>query len=304
MAESQFKEGKHSPLQPGHAIPVSHQEFPGKEHEMPLQAQYDKLPTEGGGYQRYKAAGKLDGKKALITGGDSGIGRATAVLFAMEGADSFLVYLPDEEKDARETKQIVEARGRRCWLMATDLSRRENCKQAVDQALRQTGGIDVLFNNAAYQNMTDDIHSLSEDQWVRTFDTNIHPFFYLSKYALPHMGRGSAVVNNASVNAYTGRPDLLDYTASKGAVVAFMRGLSNQFVGRGVRVNAVAPGPVWIPLVPATMTAAAQRDFTSPMGRPAQPSEVAACVVFLAAPASSAISGQTIHCNGGVVVNG
>ncbi|KAL7627790.1 hypothetical protein AAE478_001985 [Parahypoxylon ruwenzoriense] len=296
MSDSQFQQG--------HSVPVTHQEFPGKEHKLPLQAQYDTLPTDAGGYQKYKAAGKLEGKKALITGGDSGIGRAAAVLFALEGADSFIVYLPDEEKDALETKRMVESRGAKCHLMAADLTDRENCRKVVDEALGQMGGIDILFNNAAYQMMTKDIHELSEDQWLHTFNTNIHPMFYLSKYALPHMRRGSSIINNASINAYVGRPDLLDYTSSKGAIVSFTRGLSNQFVDKGIRVNAVAPGPVWTPLIPATMTYEAQKSFTSPMGRPAQPSEVAACVVFLAAPDSSAISGQTIHCNGGSVVNG
>ncbi|KAI0830967.1 NAD(P)-binding protein [Hypoxylon sp. FL0890] len=296
MSDSQF--------QPGHSVPVTHQEFPGKEHKMPLQAQYDTLPTDEGGYQKYKAAGKLEGKKALITGGDSGIGRATAILFALEGADSFIVYLPDEEKDAQETKRMVESHGRKCYLLSTDLTNRDNCKKVVDEALKKLGRIDILFNNAAFQMVKSDIFELSEDQWIHTFNTNIHPYFYLAKYVLPHMKRGSTIINNASINAYIGRPDLLDYTSTKGAIVSFTRGLSNQFVGKGIRVNAVAPGPVWTPLIPATMDDEAQKSFTSPMGRPAQPSEIATCVVFLASADSSAISGQTIHCNGGTIVNG
>lgn len=295
MAE-QFKEG--------HQIPVTHQDFPGKEHKLPEQALYDALPTADGGIQKYKAAGKLEGKKAIITGGDSGIGRATAILFALEGADSFIVYLPDEEKDAQETKKLVESHGRKCHLLATDLTVRENSKKIVDEALKAMGAINILFNNAAYQMMTNDILDLSEDQWIHTFNTNIHPQFYLSKYALPHMKSGDTIINNASINAYIGRPDLLDYTSTKGAIVSFTRGLSNQFVGKGIRVNAVAPGPVWTPLIPATMTDEAQKQFTAPMGRPAQPSEIATCVVFLAAADSAAISGQTIHCNGGTIVNG
>ncbi|KAI1076727.1 NAD(P)-binding protein [Whalleya microplaca] len=293
-----------SQFEAGHTVPVTHQDFPGKERDMPIQAQYDTLPADDGGYQKYKAAGKLQDKKAIITGGDSGIGRATALLFAMEGADSFIVYLPDEEKDARETKRIVESHGRKCYLMSTDLTDGGNCKKVIDEAIKQMGGINILFNNAAYQMMKDNINDLSEDQWLHTFNTNIHPFFYLSKYALPHMSRGCTVINNASINAYIGRPDLLDYTSTKGAVVSFTRGLSNQFVDKGIRVNAVAPGPVWTPLIPATMNEEAQKSFTSPMGRPAQPSEIATCVVFLASPDSSAISGQTIHCNGGSIVNG
>lgn len=152
--------------------------------------------------------------------------------------------------------------------------------------------------------MTKDITDLSEDQWENTFATNIHPFFYLSKYAIPHLGRGSTIINNASINAYIGRPDLLDYTSAKGAIVSFTRGLSNQFCNKGIRVNAVAPGPVWTPLIPATMTEEAQENFTSPIGRPSQPSEIATCFVFLASTDSASISGQTLHPNGGVVVNG
>ncbi|KAI1369583.1 short chain dehydrogenase [Xylaria arbuscula] len=292
----QFKEG--------HSIPVTHQEFPGKEDKLPLEAQYDTLPTDEGGYQKYRAAGKLEGKKALITGGDSGIGRATAILFAMEGADSFIAYLPDEQKDAEETKKLVEANGRKCHLFATDLTSKDNCKKVVDEAVKAMGRVNILFNNAAYQMMINDINDLSEDQWIHTFNTNIHPYFYLAKYVLPQMQRGDTIINNASINAYIGRPDLLDYTSTKGAVVSFTRGLSNQFVSKGIRVNAVAPGPVWTPLIPSTMNEEAQKSFTSPMGRPSQPSEIATCIVFLAAKDSSSISGQTIHCNGGVIVNG
>lgn len=253
----------------------------------------------------YLAAGKLKGKNAIITGGDSGIGRATALLFAEEGADCLIAYLAEEEKDAQETKKNVEVRGQKCYLVATDLSKQENCKKLADEAINVFDGkIDILFNNAAFQMMVEDIKDLSEDQWVHTFNVNIHPMFYLSKYLLPHMKNGSTIINNASINAYIGRPDLLDYTSTKGAIISFTRGLSNQYLGKGVRVNAIAPGPVWTPLIPSTMNEKAQKEFTSPMGRPAQPSEIATCVVFLASADSSCISGQTIHCNGGVVVNG
>ncbi|KAI0150344.1 short chain dehydrogenase [Xylariaceae sp. FL1272] len=292
----QFKEG--------HTVPVTHQEFPGKEHKLPIQAQYDTLPDEKGGYQKYKAAGKLEGKKAVITGGDSGIGRASAILFAMEGADVMIAYLPDEEKDAQDTKKIVESHKRACHLFAADLTKRENCEKLIAEAVKAMGTINILFNNHAYQMMRKDIFELSEDQWLRTFNTNIHPFFYLSKYALKHMKHGDRIINNASINAYIGRPDLLDYTSTKGAIISFTRGLSNQFVDKGIRVNAVAPGPVWTPLIPATMNDEAQKAFTAPMGRPSQPSEIATCVVFLASPDSSSISGQAIHCNGGTIVNG
>jgi NAD(P)-dependent dehydrogenase (short-subunit alcohol dehydrogenase family) len=244
--------------------------------------QVDHLPTSDGGRELYKAAGKLKGKKALITGGDSGIGRSIAVLYAMEGADSFIAYLPEEEEDAQETVKLVEAKGQKCYTFATDLTERENCQKVVDEAVKQMGGIDILVNNHAYQMMVEDIKDLSEDQWVKTFNTNIHPFFYLSKYTLPHMKKGSTIINNASINAYVGRPDLLDYTSTKGAIVSFTRGLSNQYVGKGIRVNAVAPGPVWTPLIPATMNDEAIKQFTAPIGRPSQPSEIATCFVFLA----------------------
>jgi NAD(P)-dependent dehydrogenase (short-subunit alcohol dehydrogenase family) len=295
-----------SQFESGHKVPVTKQSFPGKETKMPSPTPlFDEIPTPDGGSQKYKAAGKLKGRKAIITGGDSGIGRATAILFAMEGADTLIAYLKEEEEDAQETKKRVEAYGQKCHLISTDLRDRENCKKVIDEAVNTFGGqIDILFNNAAFQNMVEDIKDLSEDQWINTFNTNIHPYFYLAKYALPHMKPGSTIINNASINAYTGRPDLLDYTSTKGAIVSFTRGLSNQQVGKGIRVNAVAPGPVWTPLIPATMTEDAQKQFTSPMGRPAQPSEVATCVVFLASTDSSAISGQTIHCNGGTVVSG
>lgn len=265
---------------------------------------FDRIPTGDGGSKLYQAAGKLKDKKAIITGGDSGIGRATAILFAMEGADLLIAYLPEEEDDAQETKRRVEAHGRTCHLVPTDLTSKDNCKKVIDAAVDKLGGIDILFNNHAYQMMVKDIKDLPEDQWLHTFNTNIHPFFYLSKYALPHMKAGATIINNASINAYIGRPDLLDYTSTKGAIVSFTRGLSNQYLARGIRVNAVAPGPVWTPLIPATMDDEAQKQFTSPMGRPAQPSEIATCLVFLASTDSSAISGQTIHCNGGVIVNG
>ncbi|PSR99425.1 hypothetical protein BD289DRAFT_424217 [Coniella lustricola] len=291
----------------GHTIPVTDQKFPGKEHDMPdPDPQRTFLPGNKEGEKvPYLAAGKLKGKKAVITGGDSGIGRASALLFAEEGADVLIAYLPDEEKDAQQTKKSVESRGRKCHLFSTDLAKQEGCKNLADEAIKVFDGhIDILFNNAAFQMMVENIKDLPEDQWVHTFNTNIHSMFYLSKYLLPHMSYGSTIINNASINAYIGRPDLLDYTSTKGAIISFTRGLSNQFVSKGIRVNAVAPGPVWTPLIPATMNEQAQKEFTSPMGRPAQPSEIATCVVFLASADSSCISGQTIHCNGGVVVNG
>ncbi|KAJ4294428.1 hypothetical protein N0V90_008118 [Kalmusia sp. IMI 367209] len=288
----------------GHTVPIQHQTVPGLEKNLNPAPQYDRLPTFDGGSEPYKAAGKLDGKRAIITGGDSGIGRSTAILYAMEGADVFIAYLPQEEEDAQETKKLVEGKGKKCFLHPTDLTDRENCKKLVDEAVKKMGGLDILVNNAAYQMMVEDIKDLKEDQWIHTFNTNIHPYFYLAKYSLPHMKPGSTIINNASINAYIGRPDLLDYTSTKGAIIAFTRGLSNQYVSKGIRVNAVAPGPVWTPLIPATMNDEAIKQFTAPMGRPSQPSEIATCFVFLASPDSSSISGQTLHPNGGTVVSG
>jgi NAD(P)-dependent dehydrogenase (short-subunit alcohol dehydrogenase family) len=212
--------------------------------------------------------------------------------------------LPEEEKDAQETKSIVEKYGGKCHLFPADIRSKENCQKVVDTAISKMGAINILVNNAAYQRMVDEIFDLPDEQWIQTFDTNVHPFFYLSKAALKHMKRGDAVVNCASINAYIGRPDMLDYTSTKGAIVSFTRGLSNQMIKRGIRVNAVCPGPIWTPLIPSTMTDEALDSFTSPMGRPGQPSEVATCFVFLASQDSSFISGQCLHPNGGVVVNG
>ena len=279
------------------------------------------VPTEEGGYQTYKAARKLEGKKAIITGGDSGIGRSIAILYAMEGADSLLTYLPAEQQDAEDTKAAVEKAGGKCYLYPTDVRKQENCKKIVEEAVSKLGGINILVNNAAYQNMIEDIADLTEyvqdyllcylgtdrshrDQWLLTFDTNIHPYFFLAKYSLPHMKAGDTIVNCSSINAYIGRPDLLDYTSTKGAIVSFTRGLSNMVVGKGIRVNAVCPGPVWTPLIPSTMNTKAQDSFNgTPMSRPAQPVEIATNFVFLASQDSSAISGQSLHPNCGVVVN-
>ncbi|KAJ5129623.1 uncharacterized protein N7515_005662 [Penicillium bovifimosum] len=298
-------QGPKSQFQTGHEAPVEHHKKPGLQEELEEKPASSQIPSDDQGYQTYKAAGKLTGKKAIITGGDSGIGRAIAILFAMEGASSLITYLPEEEKDAQETKRRVEEIGQACHCLATDLRDKKNCQNVVDTALQKLGGIDILVNNAGTQTMIDDIKDLDEAQWESTFDTNIHSIFYLSKYTLPHLKSGSTIINCASVNHYIGRPDLLDYTSTKGAIVAFTRALSNQQVKKGIRVNCVCPGPIWTPLIPATMNTEAMEQFSgTPMGRPGQPSEVATCFVFLASQDSSFISGQSLHPNGGVVVNG
>lgn len=316
----------YSPL-PGHQVPTHNLEQPGLQSEMKGPAPATKqIPTEDGGYQIYKAAGKLEGKKALITGGDSGIGRAIAILFAMEGAESLINYLPEEETDAQETKKEVEKVGGKIHLYPADITKQDNCKKLVEEAVARMGTINILVNNAAYQNMINGIADLSEyappimhtycylitsvltpahrEQWIKTFDTNIHSMFFISKYTLAHMKSGDTIVNCGSVNAYVGRPDLLDYTSSKGAITAFTRALANQQMEFGIRVNQVCPGPVWTPLIPSTMKDYAMDQFASPMGRPGQPSEIATCFVFLASQDSSLISGQSLHPNGGVIVNG
>ncbi|WP_136068649.1 SDR family oxidoreductase [Modicisalibacter radicis] len=256
----------------------------------------------------YKGADKLAGKVALITGGDSGIGRSVAIHFAREGADVAVVYLSEAE-DAAETKRLVEAEGRRCHLIEGDLSDAGFCRSCVDETLDTLGGLNVLVNNAGTQWVSEDLAELPDEQWRRMFDVNMHSQFYLAKAALAHLGEGDSIINNASINAYIGPDFLVDYSATKGAIVSFTRSLSNQVVGRGIRVNAVAPGPVWTPLQPATLGAHDPQWLEgfgeqTPMGRAGQPSELGPVFVFLASQDASFISGQTIHPNGGTVVNG
>jgi NAD(P)-dependent dehydrogenase (short-subunit alcohol dehydrogenase family) len=253
----------------------------------------------------YRGSGKLHGKVALITGGDSGIGRSVAVLFAREGADVGVVYL-DEHDDAKETARLVEEEGGRCTLIAGDVGDESFCRQAVEQTVRELGKLDILVNNAAEQHPAEDITEISTEQLERTFRTNIFAMFHLTKAALPHLVEGSAIINTTSVTAYQGNPKLIDYSSTKGAIVAFTRALSNSLVTKGIRVNAVAPGPIWTPLIPATFPADDVAKFggQTPMQRPGQPEEVATCYVFLASHDASYISGQVLHPNGGQVVNG
>jgi len=276
--------------------PQQQSERPGVESEMTPRPVFE---------DNYKGSGKLDERVALITGGDSGIGRAIALAFAKEGADVAIVYL-DEHNDAQETKKQVEAHGRRCILLPGDVGDEAFCRVAVRETVDQLGRLHVLVNNAAEQHPQDSIEKISAEQLERTFRTNIFAMFYLVKAALPHLKEGSTIINTTSVTAYKGNPMLIDYSSTKGAIVAFTRALSESLVEKGIRVNAVAPGPIWTPLIPSTFppekVAAFGKDV--PMKRPGQPVEVAKAYVFLASDDSSYISGQVIHPNGGVVVNG
>ncbi|MCC7477372.1 SDR family oxidoreductase [bacterium] len=255
--------------------------------------------------RQYLAAGKLKGKVALITGGDSGIGRAVAVHFAKEGADVAIVYL-NEHEDARETTRLIEAEGRRCLQLAGDIGDEHFCVNAVKSCVQELGGLNVLVNNAAEQHEQKRLEDISEAQLEQTFRTNIFAMFYLAKAALPFMDEGDSIINTTSITAYQGHDTLIDYASSKGAIVAFTRSLANNLEKRGIRVNAVAPGPIWTPLIPASFDAdkVAKHGSQAPMQRPGQPDEVAPCFVFLASSDSSYMSGQVLHPNVGTVVNG
>ncbi|MFA9441181.1 SDR family oxidoreductase [Uliginosibacterium sp. sgz301328] len=278
--------------------PPQHQSHrPGSESEM--------TPAPQSEPRSDRARGKLDGKVAIITGGDSGIGRAVAVAFAREGAQVAIVYL-EEEEDASETVRMVEAEGARCLRLAGDMGDTAFASEVIEQTLEAFGKIDVLVNNAGEQHPQKSIEEIDAEQLENTFRTNVFSMFYLTQAALPHLREGASIINTASVTAYRGNPKLLDYAASKGAIVAFTRSLSHQLVPKGIRVNAVAPGPVWTPLIPSTFTAEEVASFggNTPMKRPGQPAEIAPCFVFLACEDSSYMSGQVLHPNGGEVVNG
>lgn len=253
----------------------------------------------------YKPAGKLTGKVAIISGGDSGIGRAVSIAYAKEGADVAVLYL-NEDVDAEETKRQIEAEGKRCLLIKGDIGNPAFCKQAVEQAVGGLGRLDILVNNAAEQHPQDKIEQITPEQLERTFRTNVFGMFYLTQAAMPHLQSGAAIINTASITAYRGSPTLLDYSATKGAIVAFTRSLSQNVIGQGIRVNAVAPGPIWTPLIPSTFDAqqVAQFGANTPMKRAGQPDELAPAFVYLACEDSSYVAGQVLHVNGGEVVNG
>ncbi|MBH9966409.1 SDR family oxidoreductase [[Bacillus] enclensis] len=255
--------------------------------------------------QNYKGSGKLDGKVALITGGDSGIGRSVAWYFAREGAHVAISYL-DEHEDANKTKELVEAEGVQCMLLAGDIGSETFCKDLINKVISQFGRLDVLVNNAAEQHPQDGLENISSEQLERTFRTNVFSMFHLTKSALPHLKKGASIINTASITAYKGNKDLIDYSSTKGAIVSFTRSLAENIASKGIRVNGVAPGPIWTPLIPSTFNADKVSQFgaNTPMGRAGQPFELAPAYVYLASDDSSYVSGQMIHINGGTVVNG
>ncbi|MGF9566760.1 SDR family oxidoreductase [Neorhizobium sp. BT27B] len=257
-------------------------------------------PLPDHGEETYKGSGRLAGKKAVITGGDSGIGRAVAIAYAREGADVLISYL-DEDEDAEETKAWVEKAGRKAILIPGDIQYAPHCKEIIDRAVSQLGGIDILVNNAAHQASFSDIGDISDEEWEVTFRTNIHAMFYLTKAAVPHMKPGSSIINTASINADSPSPHLLAYATTKGAIQNFTAGLAQMLADKGIRANAVAPGPIWTPLIPSTMPDEKVKNFGKqvPMQRPGQPAELATSYVMLADPLSSYVSGATIAVTGG-----
>lgn len=270
---------------------------PGIEEQMTPRPQYKA--------ENYKASGKLENKVALITGGDSGIGRAVALLYAKEGADVAIAYL-NECTDASQTAQAVEAEGRRCVTISGDIGDEKFCQEAVEQTIRAFGRLDILINNAAEQHPQESIEDITAEQLERTFRTNIFGMFFMVKAAMPYLKEGSVIINTTSVTAYKGNRQLLDYSSTKGAIVAFTRSLSQSLVEKNIRVNGVAPGPIWTPLIPSTFPEEKVEKFGAevPMQRAGQPEEVAPCYVFLASDDSSYITGQILHPNGGTVING
>jgi hypothetical protein len=273
--------------------------FPEQEQE-PVGLEAEMEPRPDYGEESYRGSGKLQGKAAIITGGDSGIGRAVALAFAREGADVLISYL-DEHSDAEETVRIVEKEGRRCIAMAGDIGEEAHCQQIVERAVQEFGKIDILVNNAAYQDVIESIQDVTEGMLVRTYRSNIFAMFFLCKAAFPHMQPGSTVINTTSIQAYQPSPTLLPYSTTKGAILTFTKGLSDEAIKKGIRVNAVAPGPVWTPLIPMSFPGEDVAEFgkSTPMGRPGQPAELAPVYVFLASPDSSYITGECIGVTGG-----
>ncbi|MCH7660286.1 MAG: SDR family oxidoreductase [Euryarchaeota archaeon] len=280
--------------------PQAQDRQPGVESEMEPPAEFIR--------DEYQGSGKLEGKVAVVTGGDSGIGRSAALHFAREGADVAILYL-DEERDAEETKEMIEAEGGECLTIAGDVRDSAFCQAAVEEVIEELGDLNVLVNNAAMQVVKPDLTEITDEQWEETFATNIHGYFYLTREALPYLEDGDTIINTTSINAFQGNDTLVDYSSTKGAISAFTRSLSQQLASEGIRVNQVAPGPIWTPLIPATIgdyDPEMVEEFGTdvPMGRPGQPSEVGPAYVYLASQDSSYMSGQTLHINGGTVVGG
>ncbi len=274
-----------------------HQTKPGEESKMVP------VPISD---TRKKGSGKLHNKIALITGGDSGIGKAVALLFAKEGADIAIVYL-NEHKDAKETKRLVEEKyDRNCLTLSKDLSLENACKEAIEKVMDEYGRIDVLVNNAGVHWESKNLQDITTAHLLKTFETNVYSMFWMSKFALPYMKKGSSIINTASVTAYRGSPHLIDYAATKGAIVAFTRSLSANLIQKGIRVNGVAPGPIWTPLIPSSFPDEKVAEFGSdvPMKRAGEPVELAPCYLFLASKDSSYMTGQFLHPNGGEIING
>jgi NAD(P)-dependent dehydrogenase (short-subunit alcohol dehydrogenase family) len=283
--------------EPGSVPPQHQDQQPGSQQQM--HPQPNTIPPE------YRGSGKLEGRVALITGGDSGIGRAVAVAYAKEGADIAALYL-NEDEDAAETRRLVEEAGHKCVLIAGDIGDESFCRGAVQQAVDALGRLDVLVNNAAEQHPQESILDISAEQLERTFRTNIFSMFYLVKAALPHLKPGAHIINTTSVTAYRGSPQLLDYSSTKGAIVSFTRSLSQALAEKGIHVNGVAPGPIWTPLIPSTFSEDKVESFgeSVPLKRPGQPEEVAPAYVFLASDGGSYMTGQVLHPNGGEIING
>lgn len=260
----------------------------------------DMTPRPDHGEESYKGSGKLEGLKAIITGGDSGIGRAVAIAYAREGADVLISYL-DEDEDAKETARWVEKAGRKAVLVRGDIQSAEHCRNMVDTAARELGGIDILVNNAAHQATFDDITEIPDEEWELTFRVNIHAMFYLTKAAVPHMTNGGSIINTASINSDSPNPSLLAYATTKGAIQNFTAGLAQMLAEKKIRANTVTPGPIWTPLIPSTMPEESVKNFGKqvPMGRPGEPAELQTAYVMLADPLSSYVSGATIAVTGG-----
>jgi NAD(P)-dependent dehydrogenase (short-subunit alcohol dehydrogenase family) len=273
--------------------------FPAQQQPMPgSTGKMDPVPDHG--ETSYRGAGRLSGKRAIITGGDSGIGRAVALAFAREGADVLIAYL-SEDDDAQQTKKLVDEAGRKTVLVRGDIQDAAHCRKIVDAAVAELGGIDILVNNAAHQASFKEIEDISDEEWELTFRVNIHAMFYLVKAAVPHMRPGSSIINTASINSDVPNPTLLPYATTKGAIQNFTAGLAQLLAGKGIRANAVAPGPIWTPLIPSTLPEEAVVNFGKqvPMKRPGQPAELATAFVMLADPLSSYVSGATIAVTGG-----